>query len=226
MEERNKLAIEKIESQAENRDKILKDESEVLKNKLKSDTNKAKRVLNDLTKEIEEQAIEQSKILEQTEELTSELYAKKSHLDDLRTELETVSHKLTDNSEEVNSLLSRKENLLAEIKEAEDSRTYIKEDLEVLNNEAETVENKVIELDAQFKARKKYLDGLLSNTQLKLKEASDSLQEAQNKDKTMREGWAEEQMKLDKREQTVRRMEAKVSDAESRIEELQRYDRL
>lgn len=44
-----------------------------------------------------------------------------------------------------------------------------------------------------------------------------------NKDKQIRESWAEGQMALDKRTQSVRQMESRLSGAEDRIKELDAY---
>lgn len=226
LESRNKQAIEEIESKAKLRDEALKAESANLKAKLSKDTDKAKQVLNDLIDEVSKLNFKRTDLIAEIDSLTVESDTIKSQVSDKQAELTDIDSKIETGSEDVNSLLAQKENIHAEIKELNDSRDYLKEDLRVLNDEAEIVETNIIEFDAQYKERKKYLDGLLSDTQLKLKKALDSLQEAQDKDKQMREDWADGQMKLDKREQAVRRMEAKVSGAESRIAELGRYDGL
>lgn len=197
-----------------------------LKSRLESETDKARIVRDALLDEIEELNHKRTASRDEIEELATEADTIKSQLLTDQNRLEDTSEQVSSALETVEALSKRQDSLRGELKELEDSRWVIKEDLDVLNNEAELTENRIIELDTQYKERKAYLDKLLSDTQLKLKEASDSLTEAQNKDKTMREAWAEEHMKLEKREATVRRMEAKVSDAESRIEELGRYDRL
>jgi hypothetical protein len=45
-------------------------------------------------------------------------------------------------------------------------------------------------------------------------------------DKLIRENWAEEHKKLEKRTDTVRKMEARVASAESRVQELEDYMKL
>lgn len=110
------------------------------------------------------------------------------------------------------------------IRELATQKGQVEADIEVLRNEQDNIEGTIIELDAQYKSQKDYHENDLYATKLKLKNTLDSLIQAQNQDKAFRKGWADETMKLEKRTQAVRRMEARVSDAEARIEELKKYD--
>lgn len=128
--------------------------------------------------------------------------------------------------DEVGALRSVKERVLLEIADFNHTRQLAADDLVILNEEVGNVEDKIIELDAVFKARKEILDAQLFELQRQIKEAMNSLDEAQREDKAIRQSWADAQLKLDKREQAVRQKEAKLSDKGSRIEELKRYDSL
>lgn len=226
LEERNSLVIKDIEKEAKLKQQSLDEDFKAKKAKLDEELAKSEEVKKALLDEIEAQLQLKQSIIDQIQVLVEDR-------DDLARETTANGEKLADTQSKIIAdsnksveLQGKIESLTAQLKDLADSKSLGTEDLEVLNNEIEAVENKLIDLDADYKERKKYLDGQLHETQTKLKDALDSLQEAQNKDKSMREAWAEEQMKLNKRETTVRRMEAKVSDAESRIEELGRYDRL
>lgn len=226
LEDRNKLVIEGIEKEAKLKKQTLEQDFKLAKSKIDKELAKAEEVKKALLDEIEAQLQLKQSIIDQVhvlvedrDTLDQEATVTGEKLADLQSKIITDTNKSVE-------LQGKVDSLTAQLRDLSDSQSRGNEDLEVLNDEIEIVENRLLDLDTDYKERKKYLDGQLHETQTKLKEALDSLQEAQNKDKSMRELWAEEQMKLDKREATVRRMEAKMSDAESRIEELGRYDRL
>lgn len=226
LEERNKSVIEGINKEAKLKKQTLEQDFKLSKSKIDKELVKAEGVKKALLDEIEAQLQLKQSIIDQIQVLVEDR-------DDLNQEVTSTGEKLADLQSKIIvdtnksvELQSKVDSFTSQLRDLSDSQSRGNEDLEILNNEIEVVENKLLDLDTDYKERKKYLEGQLKETQTKLKDSLDSLQEAQNKDKSMRELWAEEQMKLDKREATVRRMESKVSDAESRIEELGRYDRL
>lgn len=226
LEERNRIAIETIEKEATIRKEALLKDHKALKTKLDTELDRVTEAGNLLSEEVENLNISKSQLQEDVENMEAEITIQNSKLQSAARELEETTAKQATLVNEISSLLGKKESLEAQIGDLNDSRNHIMQDQEILSSEAEATENRIIDLDAQFKSRKEYLDKQLADLQIKLKTALDSLLEAQKEDKITREAWAIEHQKLDKREQTVRRMEAKVSDAEGRIEELNRYDRL
>lgn len=226
LEQRNKLVIADIESKAQKLKDKLQTDHDQLAAELRSEIETLKTVKSNLQKNITKtnKELETSAVDLQTLESKKEVID--SDIGVCKTTLETISAQLAEAEENIVAYEAKSANLLAQIEERSDALIHVQQDVEIMDIEATKLEDNIIELDAQFKARKQYLDKQLGELQLKLKNVSDSLQEAQNKDKLMREGWAEERLKLDKREEVVKRVEGRLSDSEARIEELDRYGKL
>jgi len=144
----------------------------------------------------------------------------------------------------MNQALPPKDELQQEIvdlaKESEDHKGYIKllqhdiaslevtrqrarDDVEALNSEAELLENKIIDLDADFKDRETTTTEQLLDIQQKLKQALQSLHEAQREDKQIRQNWADEHIKHDKRRSELRHLEVKLGKDEKGVQSLDEY---
>jgi chromosome segregation ATPase len=115
------------------------------------------------------------------------------------------------------------ESLNQSITELPKTKRQIEHDIEILRAEEEGLENRIIELDAEFKSRKETLDTKLVKITDELKVALESLSVAGKTDKRIRASWAEEHMKLEKREDSVRKMERRVKGLQDRAVELQNY---
>lgn len=226
LEERNKTVIGNIEKEAQTLRESLVLENDRLSKKLESEIKPLEVIKLGLQDEIEALNKDRTITLDEMEPLYDELKFLQEDTKKANAKLYELNQQIVELEAIIKDNRGKTESLTLEIRDLEDTRLHIQEDLEVLNNEAEGLEDRIIEQDAQFKARKETLDRQLADTQLKLTDAQNALGEAQKKDKEVRESWADAHMKLDKREQTVRRMEARVSGAEQRIEELHRYDRL
>lgn len=226
LEKRNQAVLATIEQEGNAKKLLIIEQAESRQAELDEAITKSEQVVSHLLKDIEKYNKQKTSL----ESAVDGLLEAKGNLD---KQLETDSLKyqnLLDNILKATAELRENEEKIndkrTQIRELETAKQQVEADLEILQGEVANVENDIIVQDADFRSRKEYLDNQLYETNLKLKRALDSLIEAQNKDKAFRTYWAEEQMKLDKRTETVRRMEARVSDAESRIEELKRYDLL
>lgn len=100
------------------------------------------------------------------------------------------------------------------------------EDRQVLNDELGAIETDIIAADADFKAHKANLEKQISQTNGKLQTSLNNLTELYNKDAEIRKSWADGQARLDKREETVRKLEIKLQGSEKRIAELDQFMRL
>lgn len=163
-------------------------------------------------------AIDKEIIRLNTEEAQLEALAaeKVQKLDELDNQLVESSKDLADRSGKVEALHE-------DIRELQNSKQEIVEDLSILESTVNETEERVIRLDADFKSVQSDLNARLDKARYELNQTLSNLTDAQNKDKQIRENWADEHRKLDKRIEVVRRMEAKLSTSEARIQELDNY---
>lgn len=110
-----------------------------------------------------------------------------------------------------------------EIAELITTQRKAESDKEVLQAEITTIENKVIELEASYKARKKTYTDELTEIKAKLQDTLDKLEAAYKEDKSIRAAWTEEHIKLDRERQSLQHMKTRLSGAEQRIQELDKY---
>lgn len=167
------------------------------------------------------------------EKINSEVANFKVRREDVEAQVLSNAEKLAELDEQLiqatEDLMDRRgkiEVLRQEVHELELAKEHSAQDLEILNAAVDETEERIMELDSGYKTRRETLEAQVSEIQRKLNDALANLVDAQNKDKQIRENWADEHRKLDKRTQTVRRMEAKLSDAEARVAELDNYMKL
>lgn len=226
LEKRNKIVLEAIEKAGDNKQRLIIEQAQAYQKSIDEQVAKSEEVKVHLLDDINRLNKRKSSL----EKTVDELFEAKKNMD-RQLEDDSLKHQsgvdqivaqltqIKDNEEKIN-------NSRTQLRELERTKHDIESDIDILRKEADTKHGEIIELDDQYKSQKEILDNDLYETQLKLEKAKVSLIEAQRKDKAFRDAWAEEKMKLDNRTATVRRMEAKVSDAESRIEELKKYDLL
>lgn len=223
MEARAKSLLISIEAEAAQRRVELAKEHDEIKTKLDADISKLTSVKHDLEDDIvrlNESQVEidlsTTQLVQSHSELSVEVAKKTQELDDVNKQLEAKAGSLRD-------LTVAEENLRASISELENAKVHSTADLEVLSSELEITENRIIEADAEYKARKEYINRQTTEVQRKLVGVLDRLTEAETKDKAIREAWADEYLKLEKRTQAIRKQEARLSDSEARIQELNNY---
>lgn len=139
------------------------------------------------------------------------------------TKLSELDEQIITATTETKKLREVEASIRAAIQDIDFARRQAESDLELLNKQVGESEARIIELDADFKAKKEFLDRQMHQAQRQLVDTQASVVEAARKDKAMREAWADEHLKLDKRTKTVQKMEARMSDAEARIQEYDNY---
>lgn len=134
---------------------------------------------------------------------------------------------------EINDLKIAKTQLLDEIQRVNEDRlsltadrSRIEDDIRVLKAEASRMEEKIINLDTDYKAREERLGKQLADVQKQLKDTLRSLHAAQREDKQIRQTWAEEHLKLDKRKRELNKLATQVSNDEKQVESIDRFLKL
>lgn len=224
LEKRNKAVIASIEQEGTLKKKLLAEQALSQKDTLNNEIAQAdivkRRLLDDISRLNRQKTNLDDTIdglLEAKDNLDKQIVEDGIKRQELLDQILKTTAEIKSNEEKINSTRTT-------IRELETVKQQIEADIEILHNEADDVQSEIIELDNQFKNQKANIDNELYEARIELRRVTDRLLEAERKDKAFRANWAEEQLKLDKRTQAVRRMEARVSDAESRIEELKRYD--
>lgn len=226
LEQRNARTVAEGRDSASKQAKKIVDEAKQLRAVVHADISKLITVkeglldeVGNLNKEKEKVSVEAASRTVRREELDAEILDRLQKLDELDQQLVGASEDLQD----------RRGKLLVlheDIKEVDQNKQRMVLDLEVLDETVSATQDKVMELDTEFKTRKESLGIQTAEAERKLNDALANLVDAQNKDRQIRENWADEHRKLEKRIQAVRIMEAKLSDAETRIAELDRYMKL
>lgn len=195
-------------------------------NLLEEDISKLTDVKSGLMDEIE--ALNISKAAINKDSLQRE--SKRDELDgtimEYNQKLTELDIQLVNSSEDLRDYRGKVQALYQDIHDLEITKERAQQDLDVLNDTIDETENRIMDLDATFKDRKQTLEIQIAEVQRKLNAALANLVETENKDKSIRENWADEHRRLDKRTQAVRHMEAKLSDSEARIQELDNYMKL
>lgn len=226
LEERNRLVIADINKQAQ--DKQAQYEEELATRQAEEDAQLAK------AKAIKEGMLDEIENLNQTKgQLAKDVDALGETKGNLSADIDVKNHELDELSKDVvakSATISDQRNfktsLGAEIHELQVAREQAQSDLDVLDVEVAKLEEQIMELDAQHQARKEVVAKQITVLGTQLQAAQADLAETQRQDKTIRESWVDKTRELDKREQVVRRLEARLSGAEARIIELDNYRQL
>lgn len=226
LENRNKIIVESIEQEVSLKKKKLLAEVDEESKALETEIGKLRKVKLELQDKIESLAIAQTELLVEVDGLEAQKKVLENELLILQAKLQENHDEIAQWKDEIRGLQAKKENLEQQIAQLVEGTERINEDLSVLEAESTKLEDQIIEQDTIFKTRKETFEKQLSDLQLKLKNAVQSLEEAQAKDKAMRQAWAEEHFKLEKRTVAVHKMEARVAGAEKRVEELDTYMKL
>lgn len=117
----------------------------------------------------------------------------------------------------------RREELSTSINELSSNRQRRAVEAEALERTLKETQDKLTELDTTFGVRSETYNKQLVGAEQKLQTLLDRIQQAMNKDRQIRESWADGHRDLDKRENSVRRMESRLAGAEDRIKELDTY---
>lgn len=223
IEERNRLAVETLTRElAVRREVSLKALGEELEKssqniiELKKTRTNIESTISDLARKLEvlrkdEQSLKNSIATLKTDEEALEVIIteQKANIDHLQSEANKQLEKIESNDLTL-SELSR-------------AKLQTEQSMETLKAEEGRLENRIIELDAVFKSRKESYDQQLTDTTNRLKTALESLKAADSADKKMRSAWADEHLKLEKRADSVRKMETRVKGLQDRAVELQNY---
>ena len=226
LEGRNKLVIEGIENSSQRREKLVIEQIEEIKETLNDEIAKLKDVKNHLSDEIKRLAKRKSDV--------------EVGLSDIVTAKTNLSDEIIKDSEKKQDLLNEILKLTNEVKEWEskvnnyrgivrslsDTKQQLESDIDILRQEHDAIGIEILEEDGKFKDQKEYYQNEIYRLGVEVDKANLRLNELRGQDKAFRESWAEEHLKLDKRTETVRRLEAKLSNAQARIEELERYGAL
>lgn len=186
--------------------------------------------LTSVKEDLEKQVIE---LKGQADALTTDnadIALRKTELDaqiaDRNSKLNQLDEQIINATTETKKLRDVEASIRVAIQDIEFARRQAQTDIELLDKQIEESEARIMELDVDYKARKEYLDKQMSEAQRKLTETLASVVEAERKDKSMRQNWADEHLKLEKRTKAVHKMEARMSDAEARIQEYDNYMKL
>jgi len=226
LEDRNERAIKAVEQAVENRRQEIISEAEAQASQIKVDITGLSKTKKRTQDEIVQLNETQAKLTNQVEATREEKRLLDDSLQTAQYQLEYINEALAKKQQQTEDLRREKQTLDNQIKQLVSQRQLINNDLAVLENEATKLEERIIDLDAVFKARKEDYDKQLGEAKKLLDSALSSLQQAQKQDKQVREAWAEEHLKLDKRTKAVQKMEARLAGAEERVRELDNYLKL
>lgn len=226
LEERNKGVIDKIERDAlalkEKLTAEVRNEIEELKEQINSLLVVKQGLLDEIRGYQEQNLITEDKKLR----LDDELLEKQGNVSVALQEFQRIDKDLRDTQEVLTDRLGKSKVLKEEVEELSFTIQQMKDDKEAIQHELEIVTNDLSESHNTFENQAKYYDDQLYEKKEALAKVQLKLIETEKKDKDFRTDWAERQLVLEKREQVVRRLEAKMSNAEARIEELSRFDTL
>ncbi len=224
LEKRNKVVLDAIEKAGDNKQRLIIEQAksyldsingeiaqaETVKTKLLSEINRLVKKKTSLDKSIDES-------IEAKENLDKDIEGTGIRYQEMLNQLLITASEIKTNEEKINTHRNQ-------IRELSSTKHQIESDIDLLRNESDIIQTEIIDLGDAYETQKKILEDDLYEIRIKLEKASESLKIAEKTDKQYREVWAEENLKLEKRTEAVRRIEARVSDAESRIEELKRFD--
>lgn len=226
MDNRRKVALEALDEEIRIKRRDMLAELNLEMTAFEADIAKLTKTKNALIEEV-------AKLNEDCQAINYKLEDLRAQKADLESQIESSNQKLAeldgwilDSRAELKSNRGKIVDLQTQIREIGQDRDRQQEDKQVLEAEIEGLENEIIRLDSDFKYRKETLDNQIKAAQRNLEDVLEKLKEANSKDKQLRQSWAEENLKLEKRTEAVRKMEARVSDAERRIAELDNYMRL
>lgn len=225
-EEFNRQATFEMEQQVESARKKLMSgiDKEVLI--LRSEVDKLKKAKSTLQTEIVKLNQTKETIESKATSVESEFTLLTVAVSNLKAEKKSLIEELEASKLDLATLQEQKASLELVIIDLRHRNQDILQETNILQTEVDNLEEQIMELDTQHKARKEVYAKQQTESQLKLKNTLESLTEAQNKDKEFRKGWAEQKLDLERREGVVRRMESRLSDTEKRIQELDNYSKL
>jgi chromosome segregation ATPase len=180
---------------------------------LNSQVDSSNKKVLELFEKLEVLRSETGNLVSQNIVLDNDISAKQGELDKLRQ----------DSTDETQVYKERANELTTQIAQLSITRKQIESDNEILRATQEQTENTIMELDSSFKLRKEVTDKQLADAQVKLNTILNTLQVAEQKDKQVRQSWAEGHKRLELREEAVHKMERKVNSLQSRASELSNY---
>lgn len=226
LEKRNKLALDGLDKQALEHEKALKAKLAKIKAGLEAEIKQLKKLKSDLQDEITALVSRQTELIDLIKALDDERQ-------DLQDQIVIMSHTLADLKAEESVVASEIEtnrglfqNLRQQVAELNKAKDQLIGDNDILGAEVEHLENAIVAADAELQARKIDITKQIKGAEAKLNEALARLTETVDKDRAIRQSWADEHARIDKRIATVRRAEARLSESEARVQELDRYSKL
>lgn len=175
--------------------------------------------IQQLNKEIAQLTKNNSNLEERSRDLSNQIKTSQEKLTELDKQKSEVSGEISQLREEIISLHT-------ELGGLNDSKAKLKEEILILQGEVNNIENKVMDMDADYKAKEEVQQSQLKDLANRLQNAFDKLKETQMEDERIRKSWVATTELLDKREENLRSRELKVDQGEKNIKQYQDFLKL
>lgn len=226
LEMRNRQAIEQIETEVQTRRKALEKQLNLDISHLNGKIHELEKTKKQLKQEVEQLGTDKQKALEAYNNMQDELGSLTNKFQQLSAQVDEAEARIIQKRAALAGYADKLEQAKKSLAEYHHQCAELEKDRQTLQAMVDELENTTIEMKTQHDVRKKSLDKELQTKEQQLKVTERRLAEALNEDKAVRRAWAEEHLKLEKRTQAVKNMEAAVADAESRVAELDKFMRL
>jgi len=218
LKERNFLAVSAMEEDIESKRKVMLSELSKEELDIKQQISTLEGVKTDLQTDIEELNKSKPPIQLKIDNLMDENSNIEVSIKHGRADLLDITNKIDFGESRLKELRTECDELIIKTTSLSNTRDQIEEDISILQQEATKLEDLIIDQDTAYKDRTRVIDSELSTKGDKLKSLTERLQEAENKDRAIRESLAERQISLEKRERVIKKRELLISDGQARLQ--------
>lgn len=222
-ENRTRTAIRNAEAEGKRRADTMIANAKIRTKTLDEEINQMSVVLTNLREQVEALTEQRVELEKHVEALTLNKTGFDNQTQIQNDTLAGLEEQIVAKATEVLGYRGQIDNLLESIEKLKTEKQDAAGFIETLQEQAELLEQEIADLEITQQARRDALEEQTRQLQDRLDVVNTSLLEAERKDKAIRAAWADGHLKLEKRTQVVQKMEARMSDAEARIQELDNY---
>jgi chromosome segregation ATPase len=223
LEDRNRKAIAAIEADAEvKRQELAKSFGKEIQT-LQSEVTSLEKIKASLLSTVEGQNGKLAKLNAKVDEQTLLLSTTQKQVVFNESKVDDLESALDDGRAEVENLETHHAELTQQVTDLETKRHDLVKDITALQQQADLIHNDIASMEELHSSKQQTLQKQLAETEATLKQAFLKLRETEQQDTVMRSAWAEERLKLDKREKVVRKRENLMSDSETRLQQHEEF---
>lgn len=223
LEERNKLATTAMETDIQIKKQVMLDELSVERANLGSKIKTLKTVKSKLQDEIDELTQLKDNKGAALQPIEDEKRILEDSMMQGNLELHSINKQVIETQAELKDTENRYRLLNTEMARLLKAQQAVEEDVTVMQDEATRLEDKIIDQDTIFKNKSHAYESQIAKYEFKLKNLSEKIQEADKRDKSIRQALAERKMTLEKQEKNIRKREILIEEGESRLQSQSDY---